>query len=398
MDLNRRNVKKILFIVACAIVLFLGLQNISNLYTFGKVVFSLLSPFLMGLCIAFILNVPMRFIEEKLFRLGGKRDKLVRKVKRPLSLVLTIVFVLVLIFFVMFIIIPELGNTFDILQRNIPVYIGKINSWITQLLVDFPELDNWISTITLDWNKLGDTVFSFLSNGAGSVLNTTVSAATSVISGVVNFFLGAVFACYVLLQKEKLSRQVKQILYAFVPEKKYDETSLKSDTHRVDKFLSICRLANRTFSNFIAGQCTEAVILGVMFFVALSIFQFKYALMISVMTAFFALIPIFGAVISMFIGAFLLLMADGPMQALWFIVLFQVVQQIEGNFIYPHVVGNSVGLPSIWVLVAVTLGASTMGVVGMLINIPLFSVIYVLVKEEVGERLREKKVPPDSVQ
>lgn len=398
MDLNRRNVKKILLIIAFAIVLFLGLQNIDNIYTFCKVVFSLLSPFLMGLCIAFILNVPMKFIEEKFFRLGGKHDKLVRKLKRPLSLVLTIIFVLALIFFVMFIIIPELGNTFDILQKNIPVYIGKINSWITELLVKFPELENWISTITIDWNKLGDTAFSFLKNGAGSVLNSTVSAATSVISGVVNFFLGAVFACYVLLQKEKLARQVKQILYAFIPEKKADEASLKPSSHRVDKFLAICSLANRTFSNFIAGQCTEAVILGLMFFVSLSVFQFKYALMISVMTAFFALIPIFGAIISMFIGAFLILMASGPIQALWFIVLFQVVQQIEGNFIYPHVVGNSVGLPSIWVLVAVTLGGSTMGVIGMLINIPLFSVIYALIKGAVGERLKEKKISPTSIQ
>ena len=166
----------------------------------------------------------------------------------------------------------------------------------------------------------------------------------------------------------------------------------------MDKFLTICSLANRTFSNFISGQCTEAVILGLMFFVSLSVFQFKYALMISVMTAFFALIPIFGAIISMFIGAFLILMASGPIQALWFIVFFQVVQQIEGNFIYPHVVGNSVGLPSIWVLVAVTLGGSTMGVIGMLINIPLFSVIYALVKGAVGERLKEKKISPTSIQ
>ena len=397
MDLNRKNVKKILLIVSFAIVLFLGLQNLDNIYTFCKVVFSLLSPFLMGLCIAFILNVPMKFIEEKLFRLGGKHDKLVRKLKRPLSLVLTIILVLALIFFVMFIIIPELGNTVEILQKNIPIYIGKINVWITDLLIKFPELDKWISTITIDWNKLGDTAFNFLKNGAGSVLNSTVSAATSVINGVVNFFLGAVFACYVLLQKEKLGRQIKQILYAFVPEKKADEASFKPSSHRVDKFLSICSLANRTFSNFIAGQCTEAVILGCMFFISLSIFRFKYALMISVMTAFFALIPIFGAIISMFIGAFLILMASGPMQALWFIVLFQVVQQIEGNFIYPHVVGNSVGLPSIWVLVAVTLGGSTMGVLGMLINIPLFSVIYALIKEAVGERLKTKKIKPSSV-
>lgn len=398
MDLNRKNVKKILVIIAFAIVLFLGLQNIENLYTSAKVAFSLLSPFLMGLCIAFILNVPMKVIEEKCFRLGGKHDKIVRKLKRPVSLVATIVLVLALIFFVMFIIIPELGTTFDILQRNIPIYIGKINVWITELLVKFPELDNWISTITIDWNKLGDTAFSFLKNGAGSVLNTTVSAATSVISGVVNFFLGAVFACYVLLQKEKLGRQIKQILYAFVPERKLDNVSAKPAVNRVDKLLAVCNLANRTFSNFIAGQCTESVILGLMFFIALSVFRFKYALMISVMTAFFALIPIFGAIISMFIGAFLILMASGPMSALWFIVLFQVIQQIEGNFIYPHVVGNSVGLPSIWVLVAVTLGGSTMGVLGMLVNIPLFSVIYALIKGAVNERLKEKRLSPSSIE
>ena len=220
---------------------------------------------------------------------------------------------------------------------------------------------------------------NFLKNGAGSVLGGTMEAAKSIISGVSTFFIAFVFACYVLFQKERLSVQVRKLMYAFVPE---DWT---------DILIALGSVTHKTFSSFLTGQCVEAVILGCMFFIVLSIFNFPYAMLISVLIAFTALIPVFGAFIGCGVGTVLILLVN-PMKGLLFVVVFLVLQQIEGNFIYPHVVGNSVGLPSMWVLAAVSVGGSLMGVVGMLIFIPIVSVVYTLLRGIVNRRLKEKKI------
>ena len=199
------------------------------------------------------------------------------------------------------------------------------------------------------------------------------------VSMAMNFAIGFVFSCYVLLQKEKLGRQVLKAAYAILPVK------------TVEYLGHVCTLASKVFSSFITGQCIEAVILGSMFFVSMTIGRFPYAMLIGVLISFTALIPVFGGIIGCWVGFFLILMVS-PLKALAFLILFLILQQIEGNLIYPHVVGNSVGLPAIWVLVAVTLGGNLMGIVGMLIFIPLVSVIYTLFKEWVSERLEQKKV------
>ena len=219
---------------------------------------------------------------------------------------------------------------------------------------------------------------SFFQNGAGSVLNSTMSAIGSIVSGMATFVIAFVFSCYVLLQKEKLSVQVKKVIYAFFSEK------------RAEWMLEVGSLASKAFSSFFTGQCVEALILGCMFFIVMSILNMPYTLLISVLIAFTALIPIFGAFIGCFIGAFLILMVD-PMQMIIFVVTFLILQQIEGNLIYPKVVGSSVGLPSIWVLAAVTIGGSLMGVVGMLIFIPITSVVYTLFRASVYKHLRKKQ-------
>ena len=211
------------------------------------------------------------------------------------------------------------------------------------------------------------------------MLDSTFAAAKSIVSGIASFFIAFVFACYILLQKKKLSVQVRKVMYAFLKKKTVEQT------------LAVCSLTYKTFSSFLTGQCTEAVILGCMFFVSMILLRFPYALLIGVLITVTALIPIFGAFIGCVVGAFLILMVN-PMQALGFIILFLVLQQIEGNLIYPHVVGGSVGLPSIWVLVAVTLGSSLMGIVGMLIFIPIVSVLYTLFRGWVYERLKERKI------
>jgi predicted PurR-regulated permease PerM len=378
--------RNILIVVVIAILLFWGLQNLSTVSYFFNTIFGILTPFLLGLCIAFILNVPMKVIENNIFPANAKDKKgIYKKFKRPVSLLLTIIFVLAIIILVMLIVIPEVVRTFGILRTGIPNFILRIQELYNELIARLHELMPGITTAKINWADINKTVFGFLQNGTTSLLGFTVNIATSIFSGVLNFVLGFIFAIYILIQKESLARQVKRVLYAYLPETK------------ADRLLYILRLSNKTFSNFITGQCLEAVILGTMFFITMLIFRLPYALMVGVLIAFTALIPLFGAFIGLFVGTFLILVSS-PIKALWFIILFFVLQQIEGNLIYPRVVGNSVGLPAIWVLVAVTLFGSTFGIIGMLVSVPIFSVLYTLLREDVYPKLKEKKISSEKLE
>ena len=306
-----------------------------------------------------------------------KDKKIANRIARPISLVLTIAVLIGVVVLVMFVVIPELTKTVISLGKTIQTFIPEAQRFLEELFTDNSEVRAWLDGLNLDLDQLVDQAVSFFQNGAGNILNSTMSAIGSIVSGVTTFVIAFVFACYVLLQKEKLRVQVQKVLYAFLPENK------------VESFLEVCSLTSKTFSSFLAGQCVEALILGTMFFVVMSIINMPYALLVGVLIAFTALIPIFGAFIGCFVGAFLILMVD-PLQALIFVIMFLILQQIEGNFIYPKVVGSSVGLPSIWVLAAVTVGGSLMGVVGMLIFIPIVSVIYTLFRASVYKRLRKK--------
>lgn len=378
MDLNKKNMKNIMLLIVFAVLLYVCVQKINSVAEGFMFVVGILIPFVAGGIMAFILNVPMSAIERRLFG-ALKQHKRARRAARPVSLVLAILLVVGIILVVMLVLIPEMGRTFASISVNIERALHDLQKWGIQTFQDNKQMEEWIQTLEFNWDSIIQTAIDFLKNGAGSVLNSTFTVARTVISYLVNFFIGFVFACYILLQKEKLSRQIKKVLYAFLPEK------------AVQKTLDVASLSYRTFSSFVTGQCLEAVILGTMFFVVMSIFQFPYALLIGVVIAFTALIPIFGAFIGCVIGAFLILVVN-PMKALMFIILFLVLQQIEGNLIYPHVVGGSVGLPSIWVLLAVTVGGSLMGVLGMLIFIPLFSVLYALFREFVYKRLKERGI------
>lgn len=292
-----------------------------------------------------------------------------------------------LVTLLIFTVTPQLQNSINTLRASLPGFVADLTEWINDIVARYPEIEDYayelVNTLqSIDWTQQLQHFLDFLRNG--NLLNSTVSVASSIIGGVTNAVIGLIFALYILLQKERLAVQGKKILYAWLPEKHVDTT------------LGILNLTQRTFSNFISGQCLEACILGLLFFITMSIFRFPYAAVVGVVIAFTALIPIFGAFFGCFIGTFLILIAN-PIQALWFIVLFLVLQQIEGNFIYPHVVGNSVGLPSIWVLVAVTTGTSTMGILGMLINIPLFSVFYALIRRYTYGQLAHKKISRDKL-
>lgn len=376
MELNKNNIKKILLIIAAAIALFCIGQQIEAVFSGIRIVFGLLSPLIIGLALAFIINVPMSAIERSLFR-NKKNRKWIRLIKRPASLVITVLLILAAIAVISFLIIPELTRTFGILSSALPAFFNELEEWAKQFSDSIPELDDWIANLKVDWEQIGSTIVAFLQNGGGNMLLSTFNAATSIFSGIVNAVIGIVFACYILIQKELLGRQVKHFLYAYLPETAADKT------------LRVCSLSAKMFSNFLSGQCVEAVILGTLCFIGMSIFRFPYAMMISVMVGFLAIIPMFGAYIGVALGAFIILMVS-PVQAFWFIIFFIVLQQIEGNLIYPKVVGSSVGLPAVWVLFAVTVGANTMGIVGMLIMIPICSVIYTLLGENIFKRLRTK--------
>ena len=383
MELNKENMRKIRWLIAFAVLLYLGIQNLAVVLKYVKLLWGLLLPFVLGGAMAFVLNVPMSFIERHLFgkvrEKNNKAGKAASKLARPVSLVLSIVFVILLILIVVLVAAPELGTTLVSVVKKVEEDIPLAQKWITDTFNGDSEIVKWASAIEIDPQKILDSIVSVLKNGADNLVSSTITVTMGIVSMAVNFAIGFVFACYVLLQKEKLRKQVLKATYAILPVKVVEYQS------------HVCTLASKIFASFITGQCIEAVILGSMFFVTMTIGRFPYAMLIGVLISFTALIPVFGGIIGCWVGFFLILMVS-PLKAFMFLGLFVILQQIEGNLIYPHVVGNSVGLPAIWVLVAVTLGGNLMGIVGMLIFIPLVSVLYTLFREWVYARLDKKKV------
>jgi len=374
MGFDKIKIKQIASLMCLAAVLVLTViysMEIFRALAFG---ISILSPFLVGGCIAFILKLPMNLIEEKL--LGRWQGKAAGKLKRPISMVLSLIAVVLILVLVFLTVIPQLSRTIIVLGNKIPDFLDDAIVWLNDLGKQYPRMEDAaaeLAKLEVDWKSLGDTIFGFLKNGLGSVVTSTVTVASGIIGGVANGVISLIFALYLLSQKEKLGVQCRKLVRAYLP---------ASKAERVEYVFS---LLNRNFSKFISGQCLEAVILGVMFIVVMLLFRMPYAVMIGVLIAFTALIPVVGAFIGCAVGAFLILI-ENPVQAFIFLILFLVLQQLEGNLIYPRVVGNSVGLPSIWVLLVVSVGGSLFGVVGMLSFIPLASTFYTLLREDVYKR------------
>lgn len=386
MDLNDTNIRKIKEIIVFTAILIVCLWKYDVVLDIVLSVLHIFLPFIIGGAIAFVLNVPMNFFQRHLFPEERiEKSKIGKKLARPVSMVLVLVSVIGVVAIVMFILIPELGNTFTNLGKSIQAFIPQLQEWANRWFHDNKEIMNWVNHLEFDWNKIMDTGLNFFKNGAGSVLDSTIAAAKNIVSGVTTFFIAFVFAIYILLQKEKLGVQAKKVLFAFVKKE------------RAEAIVDVFSLTYSTFSSFLTGQCVEAIILGSMFALTMTILRLPYALLVGIVIAFTALIPIFGAFVGCILGAFLIFMVN-PMQALMFVILFLVLQQIEGNLIYPHVVGNSVGLPSIWVLAAVSIGASLMGVIGMLIFIPIVSVVYALFRELVYANLKQRKIDPKELE
>lgn len=420
MKLDKENTKQIIKIVVIAIVLLVALLNIEPVWNVCKTFLSILSPFICGLAIAFILNIFMRFYEEKLFKTKKKRknnskgitqseknnqsnnimtkasNNVINKTnlekenkqnkdnkngKRVVSIALSIITIVAVVTIIMLLIIPQFVEIIKNLIINMPTYLESLKDWAIDLTQRVPEINNFIQNIQIDTEALKNG----LMNISKGVLDVTINQVSGLVSGIVNFFIAIVFAVYILANKEGLKVQAKEFIYARIPEE------------RADYILKVSRLARDSFRSFLTGQAKEAVILGVLCTLGMLILGIPYAGPVGALTALTAFIPIVGAFIGGFVGAVLIVAID-PIKALIFIIFIIVLQQIEGNLIYPHVVGKNIGLPSIWVLVAITIGGSLFGIMGMVIGLPILSIIYAIVTENTNKKLQEKGLKEEAIE
>ena len=377
MHLDRKTLRNVFLGVAACIFLYWLLHEtdrVRSVYQFFKNIFS---PFIIGAGIAFVLNVPMRGIEGMLT--GIKQ----RSLRRTIAVVLTLVCIGLVLFLVFRLLLPQVTETVQNLIARLPGFFNSVYDKGKELLNENPQLMEWVKANTdlenFDWSTLVQKVVTFVGNSITTILMGAFSAIGSVSSGIFNMVVSLVFGLYCLFRKEILASQARRLAYSFLPEKFCDIS------------IRILRLTNATFSNFISGQCLEAIILGCLFAISMLVFQMPYIPLVSVLVAVTALVPIVGAFVGCILGAFFILV-DNPIQAVWFVVMFLVIQQFEGNVIYPKVVGKSVGLPGMWVLLAVSLGGELMGVAGMLIMIPLISVLYTVMREITNARLERRGI------
>lgn len=381
MELNTNNMKKIMLLIFFAFVLLLSGFYLTTIFSILTKSIALIAPLLIGGCIAFVLNILLRELEKYYLKFIDKNNNLLLRVKRPICVFLTYAIILTVVCLIMFLIVPEISRSFSSIIENFPKYIEQLNNNVTvnEIANKFGFDLNELLTTKIDWNEITKQITTFLSTSSDSFFNKTLDITTSVVGTITTIGLSFVFSVYMLIQKEKLADQFRRIIYAFFPRK------------HVCHILNVGELSNRIFSNFVMGQLIEAVIIGVMCFVGMIIFRMPYATMISTLVAFTALIPVVGAFAGTAIGAFLILLVN-PIQAVWFVVYIIVIQQIDGNFIYPKVVGKSVGLPGLWVLAAVVIGGSSFGVLGMLLGVPIFSIVYSILKSVVAGRLKEDPI------
>jgi predicted PurR-regulated permease PerM len=379
-ELEKKIRGKMAVLIVLAFALYTVFNHWNNIVGILSEGYNLFFPFILGGCIAFILNIPATFLSEKLSNYKGNGiETIIRKHNTGISIVTSCFIIIGIFALISSIIIPNIIETIKILPKTVDSSTIAFQKWLDSNTWLSDNVVNLINGMGIDWNNTFTNVKSTVFNGASSILLSTLGAATTFASTTVEFILGFIFAIYVLAQKKRLGIQFKKIMYAFMKQEKVDST------------LEVLKLTSLTFSNFITGQCIVSAILGIMFFIIMTLLKLPYALMISILIAFLSVIPVLGSAIGCTLGVLLIVMVN-PIKAGIFILVFLVIKQIEDNLIYPKIVGNSVGLPSIWVLVAITLGGKIFGVAGMIIFIPLFSVAYVLLRKEVYIRLKKKSL------
>lgn len=363
-------------IVTYIIILAYVIFNFKNIISGVENIIGALLPFIVGIALAFMLNLVMRIFEERVFTfLDNKKYQKYSRFKRPLSVALTFIFVFMVIFGLIRFIIPQLIDSISTLTDTIPSYMKSFEELISQYVSDTEILNTLWNNFLSAWKEILQFTGQIVVSSLSGVVNITVGFT----SGLFNFILSVIFSIYMLLNKERLQLGMKKVLYAF------------SGRKFADKIMYLGKISNEAFSNYIGGQFIEAIIIGVLCFIGMLILKIPYALLISVLVAVTALIPIFGAFIGTIPSAFIILIID-PMKALWFVIFIIVLQQVEGNLIYPKVVGSSIGLPPIWVMLAMIIGGNTFGLIGILLGIPIFSVIYKVFKEFVDKRLNYKNI------
>jgi predicted PurR-regulated permease PerM len=378
MKLSKASIKNILFLIAAAMVFLLIVMNFESALSIVGYLIGLFMPLLVGCCIAFILNVPMKFIENRgLDRLTLFERKKWSGLKRPISLLLTLVAVFGIFVFVSVMIIPTLKNTIASLVVKVPGYLAILEQFVmehaSRLGIDDDILDLFNSE-----GNIVKRILSFLSGTGSWVAKNAAGVIAGVFSGVANVVLGLIFAIYILATKERLGSQTTRAITAYLPQK-HSET-----------LMNVARLSREVFERFIAGQCLEGVIIGTLAGIGSIAINPSFALMLGVLIGFSALIPVVGAIMGVVVGAFLLF-TESPWQALAFIIFIIVLQQLDNNIIYPRIIGKSIGLPGMWVLLAVLVGGSINGILGILIGVPLCSVLYSLLKKDVNERLSRRE-------
>ncbi len=382
MHIEKKTLRNVFLGVIACIVLYWVLFATNRAMMFYNVISGVLEPFVIGACLAFIFNVPMRAIEGLL---KGVKNNLLR---RLLSVLLTFLAVLLVLTLVFLLLIPQLVETVQSLIPKLLVFSEKFQVKVITFLEKNPEVMQWVIENTdfekMDWAGLAQKAISMVGTSVSTILDGAFDAIGSITGGVMDAFIAVVFSIYCLFQKETLARQGRKLVYAFLPEKVSDN------------IVRILRLANATFSNFLSGQCIEVCILGALFAITMAIFGMPYIPLVSVLVAVTAFIPVVGAWVGCIFGAFFILVSD-PTQSIWFVIMFLVLQQIENNLIYPRVVGTSIGLSGMWVLVSVAVGGQLMGVVGMFLMIPVTSVLYTLLKENTNKRLEKREIDPEKL-
>jgi len=360
-------------ITTACILIFLGVQNIDVVANAVSWATELIMPLILGFALALILNMPMRFFESHIWSKTNKKG--LQKLRRPLSFIISLVLIIGILVGVVWLVIPELVEAIKVIVQGV---IGLVNRLSGMSEAELAELPLGSVLINTDWNKLLDSLQTWLKNQSGTIVNTAVGTITSLVGGIYDFFISFVFAIYILFSKDKLKAQAKRMIRVWLP-KSFGEWSIHAAS-----------VANQNFSNFISGQSLEAVILGVLCMIGMWIFGFPYAPMIGALVGVTALIPVVGAFIGAGVGAFMILTVE-PMKAVFFIIFILVLQQLEENLIYPRVMGSRVNLPGMWILAAVTVGGGIAGPVGMLLSVPIASTVYVLVKEATDKREKALK-------
>ena len=378
MGMKRPIIGYILLIAA----LILGIQNITVVVTVLQTVAGVLQPLILGAVIAYILNILMKKLEKIYF--PKSKNRLINKTKRMVCIILSLLLVIGILGLVMGLVLPELVGAFAVIAESVPVYYEKLVAWLMTYSDKFPVIEEYINGLQLDWSQITKNLVMYATSGVGGIFNSAISVVSVVVGGIVNFVIALIFAIYLLAGKEKLSAQLKRVLAAYLSEKKRAQLA------------QMVAVADNTFSCFIVGQCTEAVILGSLCTIGMWILRFPYAPMTGAFIGVTALIPVAGAYLGAGVGAFMIMTVD-PMKALLFLIFIVCLQQLEGNLIYPKVVGSSVGLPALWVLAAVTVGGGINGIFGMLLGVPIAATLYKLIGTDVRKKVdKQKVVAPDS--